>query len=53
LPATIDAALADHVYQAIAPNAEYLPATGYFARPRRTPPPDASPQERLLTLLGR
>ncbi len=53
LPAVIDDALADHVYQYLAPRAEMLPATGYYARPRRTPAADAEVQERLLALVGR
>ncbi len=53
LPATIDDALADHVYQYLAPRAEVLPATGYYASPKRTPAADAGVEERLLALVGR
>ncbi|WP_216870735.1 TIGR03086 family metal-binding protein [Modestobacter excelsi] len=53
LPATIDDALADHVYQYLAPRAELLPSTGYYAPPKRTPATDAGVQERLLALAGR
>jgi uncharacterized protein (TIGR03086 family) len=53
LPATIDDALADHAYQYLAPRAEVLPATGYYAPPKRTPAADAGLQERLLTVVGR
>jgi uncharacterized protein (TIGR03086 family) len=53
LPATIADDLAEHLYQRLAPDAERLSATGYFAPPRRRLPDDATPQQRLLTLLGR
>ena len=53
LPAAIDDALAEHVYQYLAPRAQVLPATGYYAPPKRTPAADAGLQERLLALVGR
>lgn len=53
LPADIDDALAEHVCAYLAPIADQLPATGYFAPPRRTLPPEASAQDRLLTMVGR
>ena len=53
LPARIDEALADHVYQYLAPRATTLAATGYYAPPKRTAANDASVQERLLAVVGR
>lgn len=53
LPAAIDGALAEDLYQGLLPMADALPATGYFAPPRRSPESGAGPQERLLTLVGR
>ncbi len=53
VPATIDDALAEHVYQYLAPRAAALPATGYYAAPKRTPAADAGVQERLLAVAGR
>ena len=52
-PADIDDALAEHVCAYLAPIADQLPATGCFAPPRRTLPPEASAQDRLLTMVGR
>jgi uncharacterized protein (TIGR03086 family) len=53
LQATIEDALADHVYQYLAPRAELLYASGAYAAPKRTPAADVEVQERLLTLVGR
>lgn len=53
LPATIDDALAEHVHQYLAPRAEALPATGFYAAPRRTVAAGAPAPERLLALVGR
>ncbi len=53
LPAAIDDALAAHVHEYLAPRAAALPATGFYAPPKRSPAPDASVQERLLALVGR
>jgi hypothetical protein len=53
VPATIDDALADHVHEYLAPRAAALPATGFYAPPRRTPARDAGVQERLLAMVGR
>jgi uncharacterized protein (TIGR03086 family) len=53
LPAVIDAALAEDLYQGLVPMADGLVGTGYIAAPRRPLHSDADPQERLLTLLGR
>jgi len=52
-PAPIDEAVADHVYQYLAPRAELLYASGHYAAPKRTPAVDAGVQERLITLGGR
>ena len=53
LPVEIDEALAEKLYQGLLPRADALPATGYFAPPRRSLASGAGPQERLLTLVGR
>jgi uncharacterized protein (TIGR03086 family) len=53
IPATIDDALAEHVYEYLAPRAETLAATGFYAQPKRIPAADASVQERLLAVVGR
>jgi uncharacterized protein (TIGR03086 family) len=53
LPADIDPDLAELLYEVLAPRADALAASGYFRPPRRAVSPDAPPQERLITLLGR
>lgn len=53
LPATIDDALAEHVYEYLAPRAEALASTGFYASPKRTPAANADVQERLLAVVGR
>jgi uncharacterized protein (TIGR03086 family) len=52
-PAAIDEALAEHVHDYLAPRAEGLPATGFYAAPRREAAPGAPASERLLALVGR
>ena len=53
LPASIDDALVEHVYEYLAPRAETLAATGFHAPPKRTPAASADVQERLLAVVGR
>jgi hypothetical protein len=53
LPAAIDDSLIELVHQYLAPRAAVLSDTGWFAPPRRTLDTGASPQERLLTMVGR
>ncbi|WP_239134153.1 TIGR03086 family metal-binding protein [Rugosimonospora africana] len=53
VPASIDDALAEYTYQVYAQAAGGLAASGYFAQPRQPVPAGASPQERLLALVGR
>jgi len=53
LPATIEHALVEHVYDYLAPRAETLAVTGFYAQPKRTVAADASLQERLLAVVGR
>ena len=45
--------LAEHVYGYLAPRAEALAATGFYAPPKRTPAAGADVQERLLAVVGR
>jgi uncharacterized protein (TIGR03086 family) len=53
LPATIEDALVEHVYDYLAPRAEALAVTGFYAPPKRTVGADASVQQRLLSVVGR
>jgi len=53
LPAAIDDALVGSVYEYLAPRAEGLASTGFYAPPKRTPATNADLQERLLALIGR
>ena len=53
LPAAIDDSLIELVHEYLAPRAAVLSDTGSFAPPPRTLDTGASPQERLLTMVGR
>ena len=53
LPATIEDALVEHVYEYLAPRAETLAGTGFYGPPKRAVTADASVEERLLFVVGR